>query len=68
MGLSQLTSNKKFQKGDLVRFDFIRKYGIVIETKTAEDFLPEEGVADIKVLWEDNEAFWCLDFTLEHVD
>jgi len=50
-----------------VRFDFIRKYGVVIETKTAEDFLPEEGVADIKVLWEDNEAFWCLDFTLEHV-
>ena len=48
-------------------FDFVRKYGIVVETKTAEGFLAEEGVDDIKVMWEDNETFWCLDFTLRHV-
>jgi len=62
-----LTSNKKFNAGDLVRFDLARKSGIVVETKSAEDFLPEEGVDDVKVFWEDDETFWCLDFTLEHV-
>ena len=53
--------------GDLVQFDFVRKYGIVVETKTATGFLPEEGVNDVRVMWEDNETFWCLDFTLRHV-
>ena len=60
-------TKKPFGAGDLVQFDVIRKYGIVIETKTAEGFLPEEGIDDIKVMWEDNETFWCLDFTLRHV-
>jgi hypothetical protein len=62
-----LTSNKKFNAGDLVQFDIVRKYGVVVETKAAAGFLPEEGIDDIRVLWEDNETFWCLDFTLEHV-
>jgi len=58
---------KPFRTGDLVQFDFVRKYGVVVETKSATGFLPEEGVDDIRVMWEDNETFWCLDFTLKHV-
>jgi hypothetical protein len=50
-----------------VQFDIIRKYGVVVETKSAAGFPPEEGINDIKVLWEDNKTFWCLDFTLRRV-
>ena len=61
-------TKKSFKTGDLVQFDIIRKYGVVVETKSAAGFPPEEGINDIKVLWEDNKTFWCLDFTLRRVN
>ena len=56
--------NKPIEIGDLVRFDAAHQLGIVVAKRRALAFLPEEKVTDLKVLWSDGEAFWCLDFTL----
>ena len=64
-----------FKPGDLVRFDILHTIGVVVRTKEVEEFkdfksdpmAPDEEIYDILVYWTDEEAFWCLDFTLEHV-
>ena len=57
-----------FSLGDLVRFDFSHKVGIVTGIKRSEDFpdlVEEPCIYEIKVWWIDGEEFWCLDFSLE---
>ena len=60
-------AKKSIKIGDLVSFDRVRRVGIVIDTKEAEAFHPNEDIRDIKVLWDDGAVFWCLDFTLEQI-
>jgi len=64
--------SKKGQKhiniGDLVKFDHAHNTGLVLESKIAPAFHPEEKVYDVKVLWSTGEIFWCLDFTLKEVN
>lgn len=58
----------RFQVGDLVAFDFSHALGIVIAIKEAEDFTEfDNDIHDVLVCWSDEEIFWCLDFTLQHV-
>ena len=61
-----------FKPGDLVYFDFLHTIGVVVETRelkefTYEDFDTDDKLYDVLVYWADGEAFWCLEFTLEHV-
>ena len=61
-----------FKPGDLVYFDFLHTIGVVVETReltefTYEEFDTDDKLYDVLVYWADGEAFWCLEFTLEHV-
>jgi len=53
----------KFSIGDLVSFDVVRSFGIVVAIKTI-DFLDMDDY-EYLVLWENGEQFWCLDVTLK---
>ena len=61
-----------FKPGDLVRFDLLHSIGVVVKTHEIPEFAREhdrddERIYDVLVYWVDGEAFWCLEFTLEHV-
>ena len=61
-----------FKPGDLVYFDFLHTIGVVVDTKEITEFArdddrDDERIYDVLVYWADGEAFWCLEFTLEHV-
>jgi len=60
----------KFEIGDLVTaggFTWpFHGIGLVLETKIAKAFEPEEKIYDVRVLWQNGHAFWCLDFILKH--
>lgn len=60
-------SPKNIKIGHLVRFDRVHHLGIVIAIRESRAFHPEENIRDMKVLWNDGEAFWCLDFTLTSI-
>ena len=53
----------KFNVGDLVSFDVIHSFGIIIDIRTI-DFLDMDDY-EYLVLWENGEQFWCLDVTLK---
>ena len=53
----------KFNVGDLVSFDVIHSFGIIIDIKTI-DFLDMDDY-EYLVLWENGEQFWWLDVTLK---
>ena len=61
-----------FKRGDLVSFDYLHSFGVVIEAKPIKDFhyagvQEGEEVYDVLVQWSDGAIFWCLEFTLQHV-
>ena len=56
----------KFNVGDLVSFDVIHSFGIIIDIKTI-DFLDMDDY-EYLVLWENGEQFWCLDITLKLIE
>ena len=64
---NKIPDRSLYQKGDLVQFDAIHKYGLVMDIKEVEGFeewRDDPFVQDVLVLWEDGEEFWCLSFTL----
>ena len=61
-----------FKPGDLVRFDLLHSIGVVVAVQEIPEFTRDEDrdderIYDVLVYWVDGEAFWCLEFTLEHV-
>ena len=61
-----------FKPGELVRFDLLHSIGVVVKPHeipelAREDDRDDERIYDVLVYWVDGEAFWCLEFTLEHV-
>lgn len=60
-----MIKKRPYQPGDLVRFDITRQVGLVLEVKKSRDF--HDNLQDVRVLWNDGEDFWCLEFTLQLV-
>ena len=61
-----------FKPGDLVRFDLLHNIGVVVAIQEIPEFTRDEDrdderIYDVLVYWVDGEAFWCLEFTLEHI-
>ena len=61
-----------FKPGDLVRFDLLHGVGVVVKVHEIPEFArqddrDDERIYDVLVYWADGEAFWCLEFTLEHL-
>ena len=61
-----------FKPGDLVRFDLLHNIGVVVAVQEIPEFTRDEDrdderIYDVLVYWVDGEAFWCLEFTLEHI-
>ena len=61
-----------FKPGDLVRFDLLHNIGVVVAIQEIPEFTRDEDrdderIYDVLVYWVNGEAFWCLEFTLEHI-